>query len=194
MNRRDAVELIREAIPRREGAWADLGCGDGTITRALAELVGPNSRIYAVDRDATAISALARGASVDATQVIPVVADFARPFELPGLGGATLEGILLANALHYVREADTVLARLAEWLRPGGRIVIVEYDQTNATQWVPYPIPTSRLHVLAASAGLSPFVLTASRPSAFGGTLYTAAAERLGSSMGSRPRPITEAC
>ena len=194
MNRRDAVELIREAIPRREGAWADLGCGDGTITRALAELAGPNSRIYAVDRDATAISALTRWASVDATQVIPVVADFARPFELPGLGGATLDGVLLANALHFVPEADTVLARLAEWLRPGGRIVIVEYDQRTATRWVPYPIPTSRLPALAASAGSSPFVVTASRPSTFGGTLYTAAAERLGPSQGRRPGPTYLSC
>jgi ubiquinone/menaquinone biosynthesis C-methylase UbiE len=178
MEIQDAVELIREAIPRRAGIWADLGCGDGTFTRALAERVGPDGRIYAVDRNARAISSLRRWASAEAPHVIPVLADFARPFELPGLGEATLDGILIANALHFVRDANTVLARLASWLGPGGRVVLVEYDRRAASQWVPYPIPTTRLPALAISAGLSPLVVTASRPSSFGGTLYVAATSR----------------
>jgi len=58
----DAVALIREAVPRAAGTWADLGAGDGTFTRALARLLGLNSRIYAVDRDAQALAALERWA------------------------------------------------------------------------------------------------------------------------------------
>ena len=178
MDTRDAVELIREAIPRPEGDWADLGCGDGGFTRALAELIGANGRIYALDRDARAISALGRWAKRHAPQLVPIVADLSGPFELPGLGERKLAGILIANALHYVPETDAVLARLAARLRLGGRVVIVEYEQEVATRWVPYPIPARRLPALATAAGLSPFVVTATRPSAFGGLLYAAAAER----------------
>ena len=179
LNTRDAVDLIAGAIPQLGGTWADLGAGAGTFTRALAELVGPTHRIFAVDRDARAVAALTRWAATKAANVIPVLADFTGLFELPGLGEAKLDGMLFANALHFARDADVVLARLAAWLRPGGRVVVVEYDRRAANPWVPYPIPAARLPALAAAAGLSTPVITATRPSAFGGNLYVAAAHRL---------------
>ena len=171
--------MIGAAVTRTAGTWADLGAGDGTFTRALSELLGPGGRIYAVDRDAAAIATIARWAAKDAPAVIPVVADFTRPFDLPGFEHGTLDGILLANALHFVRDADVVLARLVERVRPGGRVVIVEYDRRAPGRWVPYPIPESRLPALAASSGLSTPVITARRPSRFSGVLYVAAADRV---------------
>jgi ubiquinone/menaquinone biosynthesis C-methylase UbiE len=179
MNTRDAVALIRDAIPQRGGTWADLGAGEGTFTRALVELLGPDSRVYAVDRDASAVAAIEHWAGTTAPNVMAVTADFARPFDLPGLGQKALDGILLANALHFVRDADVVLARLAALVRPRGRVVLIEYDRRGASPWVPYPIPSARLPELAAAAGLSTPAITATRPSRFSGTLYAAVAERL---------------
>ena len=179
MNATDALRLIEGAIPPGAGAWADLGAGDGTFTRALVELLGPKVRVYAVDRDSRALAAVERWATKTGAKVIPVVADFTRPFDLPDLDGP-LEGMLFANALHFVRDADIVVARLAEWLRPGGRVVIVEYDRRPASRWVPHPLPATRLPPLAASAGLSTPVIMATRPSAYGGDLYVATADRLG--------------
>jgi len=124
------------------------------------------------------VAALGRWGKRHAPHLVPIVADLTGPFELPGLGEQGLSGILIANALHYVGNMDSVLARLAERLRPGGRLVIVEYEQEDATRWVPYPVPARRLPALATAAGLSPFVVTATRPSAFGGLLYAATAER----------------
>src|SRR5262249_10576104 len=144
VNAADAVTLLAGAIAERGGTWAELGAGEGTFTRALAELLGPESRIYAVDRDARAIAALRRWAERDAPHVIPVQGDFTRSLELPGLGERALDGLLLANSLHYVREPDRLLARLASRLRPGGRVVLVEYDRRGANPWVPYPIPAAR--------------------------------------------------
>jgi len=120
LNTREAVALIAGAVPAPAGIWADVGAGDGTFTRALVELLGPGSRIYTVDRDERAVAALARWASKQAANVIPVTADFTRPFELPGLEEPSLDGILLANALHFVPDAGVVLARLTKRLRPAG--------------------------------------------------------------------------
>jgi SAM-dependent methyltransferase len=175
VNTSEAVALIEAAVPRRNATWADVGAGDGTFTRALVELLGPASRVYAIDRDARAVASLRRWAEREGASVMPVETDFTLPLELPEL----LDGLLVANALHFVRDAAAVLAGLAALVRPGGRIVIVEYDRRAASRWVPYPISTDRLPALAASAGLSTPMITATRPSAFGGILYVAAADRL---------------
>ena len=173
----EAVALIVGAVPERPATWADVGAGDGVFTRALAQLLGPGSSIYAIDRDARAVAALERWAATGA-DVIPVRADFARPFDLPGLKEPRLDGMLFANSLHFVPDAAVVLDRLAAWVRPGGRVVLVEYDRRAPTRWVPHPIPRARLAALAASAGLTTPVITSTRRSAFGGVLYAAAADR----------------
>jgi precorrin-6B methylase 2 len=116
------------AIPGRGGTWADLGAGDGTFTRALAGLLGPDSRIYAVDRDAKAVESLRQWSAQGMYSIIPVLADVRRPFELPGLDKTLLDGMLIANTLHFIPDADVVLARLVTWVRPGGGIVL-----TNTT-------------------------------------------------------------
>ncbi len=179
MNTNEAADLIVDAVPRRPGTWADVGAGDGTFTQALAQLLAPGGRIYAIDRDKRALAALEAWARKEAVDVIPVEADFARPFDLPGLEEPRLDGILLANSLHFVADAEAVLGRLVRLVRLGGRVVFVEYDRRAASPWVPYPIPAARLGSLAASAGLSTPAIIATRPSQFGGVLYVGVADRL---------------
>jgi ubiquinone/menaquinone biosynthesis C-methylase UbiE len=183
MKHRDAVALLEGAIPRQPGNWADVGSGDGTFSRALAELVGPGSRIYAVDRDASALALLSRQKVAAGVEVIPVRADFTEPFELPGVEGELLDGILLANALHFVPDPGQVLGRLASQLRLEGRVVVVEYDNRAASRWVPYPIPSAKWPALAGRAGLTAPVITGSRRSAFGGQLYVGVAQLPASAM-----------
>jgi SAM-dependent methyltransferase len=178
VNARDAVDLIASASPGLGGRWADLGAGDGTFTRALAELLGPASVIYAVDRDARAVAELQAWASAAKAKVIPVKGDFTRPLALPKLDDAMLDGMLLANALHFVRDAEDALVRLVERLKPGGRVIFVEYDRRAANRWVPFPISLEQLPGLAAAAGLGEPVVTAIRPSNYGGDLYVAVARR----------------
>ena len=175
----EALELIASAVPHGTGTWADLGAGDGTFTRALIEQLGPGSRIFAVDRDRGALAALEHWAAASRESVVTVVADFTGTFELPGVPELGLDGVLLANALHFVEDAGRVLERIAVRLRPRGRLVIVEYDRRGANRWVPYPIDATRLSELVLSAGFTAPSITARKPSAFGGDLYVAAATRM---------------
>jgi SAM-dependent methyltransferase len=173
----DAIDLLRDAVGRDHGVWADLGAGTGTFTRALVETLGTGSTVYAVDDDPSAVRALRQLSKTSAGRVVAVKADFTRPFELPGLDGL-LDGILLANALHFVRDAGGALAGLVERLRGGGRVVIVEYDRRAASRWVPYPIPMSQWPALALSAGLTGAAVTGTRPSAYQGILYAGSATK----------------
>ena len=178
MKTSEAVALLEGAVPwSAAGTWADLGCGDGVFTKALVELLAKGGRVYAVDRDPRAIAAL-RKRLPNSPNLVPVVADFTRPFELPGLEQRQLDGILFANSLHYVRDVEAVLGRLVAMVASGGRVVVIEYDRRAANPWVPYPIGIARWNALAASVGLSTPVITATRPSRFSGDLYVAAADR----------------
>jgi SAM-dependent methyltransferase len=185
VNPREAATLIATAVDGRSGTWADIGAGDGTFTRALVQLLEPGSRVYAVDKDTRALRGLEQWATRARAKVIPVVADFTGPFDLPGLGGQPLDGMLAANALHFARDPAGVLARLVVRARPGGRIVVIEYDRRRATRWVPYPIDSDRLPEIAAYAGLSAPTFTATRPSLYGGAIYVAVMDRLGSQSAS---------
>ena len=177
MNIADADALLATAVPRQAGDWADVGAGRGTFSRALAHRLQAGSRIYAVDRDRAAIASLERVVS-DGVEVIPVTGDFTRPLKLPGIGVSQLSGMLFANALHFVANPRVVLEQLLTWLRPGGRLLIVEYDGRRPSRWVPYPISTERLPEIVAGLGLSRPAITATRPSAYGGSLYVAVTER----------------
>jgi ubiquinone/menaquinone biosynthesis C-methylase UbiE len=172
----EATRLIEGTIDGSGGVWADLGCGEGTFTLALRQLLGTSSLIYAVDQEATSLSALRRRAG-GTTGMILVTADFTQPLDLPGLDG-TLDGILLANSLHFVEEPERVLALWTARLRSAGRAVFVEYDRRSSSRWVPYPISPERLEKIAAAAGLSTPAVIASHPSEFTGTLYAAVATK----------------
>ena len=167
----DAVALIRDAVEGGGNRWADLGAGRGTFTRALAEVLGSDARVVAVDREAGAVAELEELARTTATVEV-IEGDFTQELALP-----PLDGILLANTLHFVKDAGAVLARLVKHLEAGGRVVIVEYDRRAASRWVPYPIGIADLPKLAAAAKLSRFTVTDSRPSNYEGTIYCAVAQ-----------------
>ncbi len=161
-------------------AWADLGAGRGTFSRALAGLLGAGGRVYAVDRDPAAVAALARlPRAARAGAVTAHRADFAEPGALDALGLPPLDGALLANALHFVPAPAqaAVVAGVLGRLRPGGRLVVVEYEGRRPGPWVPAPVPFARLAALLAAvapAGAAGPARVASRPSAYGGTMYAA--------------------
>ncbi|CAN5744546.1 hypothetical protein BH23DEI1_BH23DEI1_06140 [soil metagenome] len=75
MEHADALDLIRAAIAPRGGRWADLGAGGGRFTLALAELLGPEGEVHAVDLD-PGVERLARAPSEVAARIIAHVGDF----------------------------------------------------------------------------------------------------------------------
>ena len=176
MRASEAFDLLSSAIPEGPGVWTDLGAGEGVFTRVLARRLGPQGRVYAIDRDAAALAAIA--SPPGGAPIVTVVGDFTGDFALPGLGDAPLDGVLMANALHFVADPVRLLARLATRLRHGGHVVVVEYDRREANRWVPHPIPRARWAEVTAAAGLIAPRIAATRPSEYGGDLYVAAALR----------------
>jgi ubiquinone/menaquinone biosynthesis C-methylase UbiE len=161
----DLVALIKDGVGEAGGRWADLGAGEGAFTLALAELVGPEAHITAIDKDARALQSLEGRFEVR-------VADFTLPLDLNDL-----DGVLMANSLHFVRDKQPVLKAVREMIRHGGRLVIVEYGADRGNPWVPYPFTYPRWETMAARAGFKNTRLLKTVPSRWLGTMYSAVSE-----------------
>jgi SAM-dependent methyltransferase len=167
----DLVDLLRGGVTGDGGRWADLGAGEGAFTLALAELLGPGAHITALDRDASAIHGLAAeaGRRFPATTIDIVTADFTRQLPL-----TDLDGVVMANSLHFVRDKLPVVERVRSMLRRGGRLILVEYGADRGNPWVPHPISYPRWEQLAAQAGFENTRLLHTVPSRYLGSMYSA--------------------
>jgi len=164
----DHVRLLRGGVTAG-GTWADLGAGTGAFTLALAELLGPKGEVTAVDRDRGALRELERSLRPGGAAVRTLGADFTKPIDLP-----SLDGIVMANSLHFVRDKAPVLALVRRALKPSGRLLVVEYDADKGNHWVPYPLSFETWRVLANANGFSRTRKLASEPSRFLGRIFSA--------------------
>jgi ubiquinone/menaquinone biosynthesis C-methylase UbiE len=167
----DLVGLLRGGIDTKGGNWADLGAGEGAFTLALADLLGPGAHITAVDRDTGALRRLGAevGRRFPTTRVETLVGDFRKTLPLAGL-----DGVVMANSLHFVRDKEPVLSGVKAMLRPGGRLIVVEYGSDRGNPWVPHPFTYARWERMAADAGFERTRQLGTVPSRYLGSMYSA--------------------
>jgi SAM-dependent methyltransferase len=115
------------------------------------------------------------GARAGRAKIRTIVGDFTTSLEIP-----LLDGVVIANALHFVPYADQAraLRHVAALVSPGGPLVVVEYERRNANQWVPFPITSVALAERAREAGLGPPTLLGTQPSRYSGTIYSVLVRR----------------
>jgi len=175
MNHNDHVNLLRPAN-LTQGTYADFGAGSGAFTLALRELVGLDSIIYAVDKDRSALRELENShrARFNTTRnLILIPNDFSRPLDLP-----PLDGIVMANSLHFFKDKEKILQHVREFLKPNGALIIVEYNVDSGNMWVPYPLTFETYRTLAPRADFSDPRLLAEVLSRFLKGFYSAVAYR----------------
>jgi ubiquinone/menaquinone biosynthesis C-methylase UbiE len=146
----EAIELIKNKnIPSAEQTvWADLGCGSGLFTHALAHLIKPDSKIYTVDKNADTLKRLQKPAVVI---IEKICADFIND----ELNLHNLDGIIMANSLHYVQDKNAFIHKIAKCLKADGSFLVVEYDTDLSNSWVPYPLSYQSLKSLFEKTGYS---------------------------------------
>jgi SAM-dependent methyltransferase len=138
--------------------WFDIGCGSGTFTRALAELLPEGSTITAVDSNAAAMRNMpGTHAGVCIRMLVGDVAqiDFRKA-----------DGVLMANVLHFLKDQKIMLTRLAKC---ADHIILVEYDTDQARPpWVPFPVSRLKAAELFNSAGFIEVMDLGRRDSSYG--------------------------
>jgi SAM-dependent methyltransferase len=170
MNHHDHVALIKDGVSG-SGTWADLGAGTGAFTLALADCLGAGSTIYAVDKDRRALDEQKRIMERDFPGIAAhyLGADFTRKLDLP-----MLDGVVMANSLHFHRDKDSILRLVRGYLKPGGRLILVEYNADKGNTWVPYPLSFGSWGKLAQQNGFLETKLLRTYPSRFLEEIYSA--------------------
>ena len=172
------LKLLREAAAIREGETAvDFGSGTGTFALPLAEMVGEKGRVYAVDRSPEMMAHLR--AKDPPANIVFIQSDV----EKSGLADGTADVALMMHILHEVKQPGEFVAEAARILKPGGRLVVLEW-RAEADKPPGPPkrerIPRGALEGYFEAAGLDPVSYTEWTRHDY----VTAAVKRTGKSVG----------
>jgi arsenite methyltransferase len=107
---------------------ADLGSGGGYFTFRLAEAVGPTGRVYAVDIDRDMVDLIAKRVKQETPSNIEPI--LAKPDD-PLLPKTAVDLIFTANTYHHIDKRIAYFANLRKYLRPGGRVAIIDFDRRS---------------------------------------------------------------
>jgi hypothetical protein len=100
-------------------------------------------------------------------------ADFSGALSLP-----PLDGIVMANSLHYFKDREKILRHVRSFLKLNGALLLVEYNVDSGNPWVPYPLSFDTFRLLAPRAGFSEPQILDTAPSRFLKEFYSALAYR----------------
>jgi ubiquinone/menaquinone biosynthesis C-methylase UbiE len=114
---------------------ADVGAGTGLFTLPLAQAVGPEGKVYAVDVQSYFLDHIRQAAGdegLDNVEVIRAQQDSAR------LPEASVQLVLMCDSYHHVERPAAYLASLRAAIEPGGRLVVVDYRAVEgvASKWM----------------------------------------------------------
>jgi arsenite methyltransferase len=120
-------QKVIAALKLQPGAVvSDLGAGGGYFTFRLADAVGPGGKVYAVDVDPDMVELVAKVAKDKGQSNIETI--LAKP-ENPLLPEAGVDLIFTSNTYHHIGDRVAYFSNLRRFLRPGGRVAIVEFDR-----------------------------------------------------------------
>lgn len=132
--------LLRELALKPGQDVADIGAGTGYYSRRMAPLVGPRGTVYAVDVQPEMLKLLEEGARrAGLANIKPVRGSETRV----NLADASIDLAILVDVYHELEYPQEVTASIVRALRPGGRLVLVEYRAEDPR------VPIKELHKMS---------------------------------------------
>lgn len=123
--REERTDLVVPALKLKPGdAVADIGAGTGYYTRLLAKPVGSNGVVFAVEIQQEMLDILTNKLAAEKIfNVKPVLGTITDP----GLPRAAVDLILMVDVYHEFDFPFEMVESMCKSLKPGGRIVFVEF-------------------------------------------------------------------
>ena len=123
-NPADTKRLI-EALRLKPGdVVAEIGAGDGELTIALAQHVGPTGRVLSSELGAERVQRLRAAVEKSAASNVQIIDGHETRANLPDL---CCEAIFMRNVYHHFGDPPAMHASFLQALKPGGRIAIIDF-------------------------------------------------------------------
>ncbi|MCP4136550.1 MAG: class I SAM-dependent methyltransferase [bacterium] len=106
-------------------AVADLGAGGGYFAVKLAKAVGEKGRVYAIDISSESLVYIKKYCTARGINNVTTVKG---TFEESGLKDGSVDMVFIRNTYHDIGDRAAYFSRLKSVLKPGGRVVIIDYD------------------------------------------------------------------
>ena len=139
--REERTDLLLTALALKPGmVVADIGAGTGYLSRRMATAVGSSGRVLAVDVQPEMIQMLKQLAQkAQLSQIVPVQCSETDV----GLPPASVDLAIMVDVYHELAYPFEMLASITRALKPGGRVVFVEYRAEDRA------VPIKALHKMS---------------------------------------------
>jgi ubiquinone/menaquinone biosynthesis C-methylase UbiE len=122
-------DVALDALKLAAGATvADVGAGSGYMTVKMAKRVGPTGKVYANDIQPQMLSMLRQRLDREKLANVELVLG---TYDDPKLPANALDLILMVDVYHEFSQPQQMLRRMRESLKPGGRLVLLEYRKED---------------------------------------------------------------
>jgi ubiquinone/menaquinone biosynthesis C-methylase UbiE len=121
--------LVRELYLKPGDRVADLGCGTGAYTIALAKEVGDMGQVFAVDVHRDMLHTLA--GTLERQKLLNVEMLWADIEKGIPIDAYSLDAVVMSNILFQLHDIDAALSYVAKILKPEGMLLVVEWSQSH---------------------------------------------------------------
>lgn len=128
------VERLAAWLELRPGMRiADLGAGDGTFALAVARRVGPSGVVYATEIDRELLAGIGQAAGKAQLANVKVIAGAVSSTHLPE---GCCDALFSRVVYHHLADAPAINADIFRALRPGGRLLVVDFEPGGIMDWI----------------------------------------------------------
>lgn len=131
-----ADRVIDHLLVRQGDTIADIGAGTGYFSRLFAQRVGKSGRVFAVDIDEAMVNYLEKRSKAEGLNNIQSILAAAND---PMLPGSSLDLVFICDTYMFIRNRVQYLGRLLDYLKPGGRLAIISFNQKAEVPGAPPP-------------------------------------------------------
>jgi ubiquinone/menaquinone biosynthesis C-methylase UbiE len=130
----DEVERLAAWLEVKPGMRvADVGAGDGTFAVALARRVGPSGQVYATELDDERLADIRQAITAARLSNVTVIEGAVSRTNLPD---ACCEALFSRVVYHHLTDPAAINADIFRALRPGGRLVIIDFEPGGILNWI----------------------------------------------------------
>lgn len=128
------AEIVKSLKLQKGQAVADVGAGTGLFSRIFAEQVGPGGKVYAVDISPSFVKYIGERVKKDGqTNMKPILGTQDSPL----LEAESVDLIFACATYHHFEKPEIILASFNKSLKPGGRLVVIDFEmKEGASEFV----------------------------------------------------------